>query len=72
MNNHVNPTGLTKNNLVVKKIIDHGCDFQYMKLKMIEELEVATDELLANAHKINYPILMYSGGADIFQDIHPV
>ena len=36
VNNHVNPTGLTKNNWIVKKIIDQGCDFQYMKLRMIE------------------------------------
>lgn len=72
VNNHVNPTGLTKNNLAVKKMIEQSCDFQYMKLRMIEDLEMTTDELLKNAHKINYPILMYSGAANIFQDIHPV
>lgn len=72
VNNHVNPTGITKNNWIVKKIIDQGCDFQYMKLRMIEELEMATDEMLSNAHKIHYPILMYSGAANILQDIYPV
>lgn len=34
--NHVNPTGLTKNNYMLKKIIDEGCNIQYIKLRMIE------------------------------------
>ena len=28
--------------------------------------------MLKNAHQINYPILMYSGAANILQDICPV
>jgi hypothetical protein len=35
-------------------------------------LETATEFMLENAHRINYPILMYSGAANILQDICPV
>jgi hypothetical protein len=33
---------------------------------------MATDYVLENANKINYPLLMYSGVANKLQNIYPV
>lgn len=64
LNNSVNPTGLTKNSLYIKKHLDDKLIVTYLGTKLVSDLIEIQKWIDANLDKFSYPVQFIHGSED--------